>query len=82
MNTAANTSVIEYGPLTFLIMEAPKASNLHVYLRECKKYNVSHIVRISEPSYSAEDVKKGGIELHVRNYSYESTYLSLSFNLD
>ena len=65
MNAVAKPSLIEYGPLNFLIMEAPKASNLHLYLKECKKFNVSHIVRISEPSYSVEEVEKAGIQLHV-----------------
>ncbi len=59
-------SLIERGPLRFLIMDAPKESNLHVYIKECKKYNVTNIVRISEPSYSREEVENAGIALHVR----------------
>lgn len=59
-------SLIEFKNLKFLIMDAPKESNLHVYLKECKKYNVVHIVRISEPSYSKEEVESAGIMLHVR----------------
>ncbi len=58
-------SLIEYEQLKFLIMDAPKESNLHVYIRECKKFNVTHIVRISEPSYSKEEVEEAGIQLHV-----------------
>lgn len=69
MNAVAKPSLIEYGPLNFLIMEAPKASNLHLYLKECKKYNVTHIVRISEPSYSVDEVEKAGIQLHVSSPS-------------
>jgi protein tyrosine phosphatase type 4A len=61
-------SLIERGPLRFLIMDAPKESNLHQYIKECKKYNVTHIVRISEPSYSKEEVNNAGIGLHVYNY--------------
>lgn len=61
-------SLIEWGPLRLLIMDAPKDSNLHVYLKECKKYNVAHIVRISEPSYSKEEVEKAGINLHEMYY--------------
>jgi len=48
-----------------LIMDAPKDSNLHLYLKQCKKSNVTSIVRISEPSYSREEVEKSGIALHV-----------------
>jgi protein tyrosine phosphatase type 4A len=50
--------------LKFLIMDAPKDTNLHLYLKECKKHNVVHIARISEPSYSKEEVEKAGIGLH------------------
>lgn len=59
-------SLIEWGPLRLLIMDAPKDSNLHLYLKQCKKTNVTSIVRISEPSYSREEVEKSGIALHVR----------------
>jgi len=61
-------TLIEFKKLRFLIMDAPKPSNLHVYLKECKKLNVVHIVRISEPSYSKEDVENAGIQLHEMNY--------------
>ena len=58
-------SIIEWNKLKFMIMDAPKESNLHLYLKECKKNNVLHIVRISEPSYSIAEVEKAGISLHV-----------------
>lgn len=72
MTTATNLvnkcSPIEWGPLKFLIMDAPKESNLHLYIKECKKHNVRHIVRISEPSYSKEEVEKAGISVHEMFY--------------
>eukprot|EP01036_Dinobryon_divergens_P027143 gene27143-35867_t len=49
-------------------MDAPKESNLHVYIKECKRQNVRHIVRISEPSYSKEEVENAGIKLHEMYY--------------
>lgn len=58
-------SLIERGNLRFLIMDAPKENNLHLYIKECKKYNVTQIVRISEPSYSREEVEAAGIGLSV-----------------
>ncbi len=61
-------SLIEHGKLKFLIMDAPKDSNLHLYIKECKKHNVVHIVRISEPSYAKEEVEKAGISLHEMYY--------------
>ncbi len=70
MSLASNSlvnkpSLIEYEQLRFLIMDAPRESNLHIYLRECKKYNVTHLVRISEPTYSKDEVEAAGIQLHV-----------------
>ena len=62
---ANKMTLIEWGPLKFLIMDAPKESNLHLYLKECKNHNVTEIVRISEPSYSAKDVQASGVNLHV-----------------
>jgi protein tyrosine phosphatase type IVA len=57
-------SLIEYGKVKFLIMDAPKPANLHLYIKECKKHNVLSITRISEPSYSKEEVETAGISLH------------------
>ena len=62
---ASKPSLIEHGSLRFLIMDKPKDSNLHLYLKECKKHNVTDIVRICEPCYDAAEVMKSGITLHV-----------------
>lgn len=56
-------SLIQVNNLRFLIMDSPKESNLHLYLRECKRYNVKCIARISPPSYSTEEVTSTGINL-------------------
>jgi len=64
-NLINKPSIIEWNSLRLLIMDAPKESNLHLYLKECKKNNVLHIVRINEPTYSKEEVEKAGIRLHV-----------------
>ena len=63
-------TLIEFKNLRFLIMDAPRQANLHLYLKECKKHNVVHIVRISEPSYGKEEVEAAGITLHVRFFYY------------
>jgi protein tyrosine phosphatase type IVA len=65
-------SLIEFKHLKFLIMDAPKENNLHLYLKECEKHHVSDIVRISEPTYSREEVEKAGISLHVMILLQES----------
>jgi len=68
ITSISKPSLIESGKLKFLIMDAPKESNLHLYLKECKKNNVLHLVRISEPSYSKEEIDKAGITLHEMYY--------------
>jgi len=46
-------------------MDSPKDSNIHLYLRELKKYNTTHLVRIAEPSYNKQEVENAGITVHV-----------------
>ena len=56
-------SLVEFEGLRFLITEAPKNKNLHVFLKNFKKFNVTNIVRISEPLYSADAIEKAGIKV-------------------
>jgi protein tyrosine phosphatase type 4A len=70
MSTQINKpSIIEYAHLKFMIIEAPKEHNLHLYLKECKRHNVQHMVRISPPSYSRDEVEKAGIRLHEMEFA-------------
>jgi len=55
-------------PMQFLIMDAPRATNLHLYIKECKKLNVTDIVRVCEPTYLATDLERAGISLHEMPY--------------
>jgi len=56
-------------PMSFLIMDAPRQSNLHLYIRECRKHGVSDIVRVCEPTYHGDvDLRNAGIELHEMAY--------------
>ena len=36
-------SLIEYGPLKFLVMDAPKETNLHFNLISKSKFNILHL---------------------------------------
>lgn len=47
-------------------MDAPKANNLHLYIRELKKQNVVCVVRVCEPTYLASEVEAAGIEVSAR----------------
>lgn len=50
--------------LRFLVMEAPKDSNLHIYIKLFKKHNVSSVVRISEPRYDKTGFEEAGVNVH------------------
>ncbi|CAN0604527.1 unnamed protein product, partial [Ectocarpus sp. 12 AP-2014] len=49
-------------------MDAPKANNLHLYIRELKKQNVVCVVRVCEPTYPASEVEAAGIKLLEMEY--------------
>ena len=68
-------SLIQVNNLRFLIMDSPKESNLHLYLRECKRYNVKCIARISPPSYSTEEVTSTGINLVVWLILFSNSFI-------
>jgi len=55
-------------PMRFLIMDAPHQSNLHLYIRECRRHQVTDIVRVCEPTYVANGLEAAGISLHEMPY--------------
>lgn len=57
-------SLIEWRNVRCLITDAPRAENIVTYLRLFKKYNVTDIARISEPSYETADLNGAGIHVH------------------
>jgi len=60
---------LKNSPMRFLIMDAPRPSNLHLYIKECRKQHVTDIVRVCEPTYSATGLESAGITLHEMPYS-------------
>eukprot|EP00611_Tribonema_gayanum_P004410 TRINITY_DN1358_c0_g1_i1.p3 TRINITY_DN1358_c0_g1~~TRINITY_DN1358_c0_g1_i1.p3 ORF type:complete len:163 (-),score=73.72 TRINITY_DN1358_c0_g1_i1:635-1123(-) len=59
--------------LSFLIMDAPKAHNLPIYLKECKKHNVVRMVRVCEKTYPADEVERAGIAMSEMEYGAGSS---------
>ncbi|OQR96708.1 protein tyrosine phosphatase type IVA protein 1 [Achlya hypogyna] len=57
-------SHVQYDQLSFLILDAPNDSNLPLYLKEFKKYQVTDIVRACEPTYSDATVEAAGFRVH------------------
>lgn len=61
-------TLIEKSPMRFLIMDAPRQSNLHVYIKEMRKHHVVDVVRVCEPTYSGGELNSAGIGLHEMEY--------------
>lgn len=57
-------TLVQWEHLSFVIMDAPNDSNLHLYLKELKKNNVTDLVRACEVTYSRESVEAAGIKVH------------------
>lgn len=55
-------------PLRFLIMDAPRPNNLHLYIKECRKHHVTDVVRVCEATYPAAGLRSAGISLHELPY--------------
>lgn len=55
--------------LKFLIMDAPRNSNLHLYIKEFDKQHVTDVVRVCEPTYNKSGLVTAGIQLHEMPYS-------------
>jgi hypothetical protein len=66
--TKSVPSLVVSGPMRFLIMDAPRQSNLHLYIREMKRYNVTDLVRVCECTYEGADLRNAGIQLHEMAY--------------
>jgi protein tyrosine phosphatase type IVA len=61
-------TLIDVPPMHFLIMDAPRQSNLHVYIRDMAKHGVAHVVRVCEPTYHAGELQSAGMTLHEMEY--------------
>uniref|UniRef100_A0A6S8K9F4 protein-tyrosine-phosphatase n=1 Tax=Amphora coffeiformis TaxID=265554 RepID=A0A6S8K9F4_9STRA len=61
-------TLIEKPPMRFLIMDAPRHGNLHLYIREMRKHHVVHVVRVCEPTYGGGELQNAGICLHEMEY--------------
>lgn len=61
-------TLIEVNSMRFLIMDAPRTNNVHVYLKEMTKFHVTDVVRVCEPTYPTTDLKNAGICVHEMEY--------------
>uniref|UniRef100_A0A7S0UHY2 protein-tyrosine-phosphatase n=1 Tax=Pseudo-nitzschia delicatissima TaxID=44447 RepID=A0A7S0UHY2_9STRA len=62
-------TLLEVGPkLRFLIMDAPRQGNLHLYIKEMRKHSVTDLVRVCEPTYQTGELQNAGIAAHNMEY--------------
>ncbi|KAL3772542.1 hypothetical protein ACHAWU_006740 [Discostella pseudostelligera] len=65
---SSKPTLITTPKLRFLIMDAPRQSNLHLYIKECRRHHVTDIVRVCEPTYLGTELQQAGITLHEMAY--------------
>ncbi len=61
-------TLIEVEKMKFLIMDAPRQTNLHLYIKEMRKHGVTDVARVCEPTYQGAELQTAGITLHDWEY--------------
>lgn len=56
-------SEISYKDMRFLITDRPTDQTIPNFIEELKKHNVLDVVRVCEPTYEVEELRKEGIEV-------------------
>jgi len=64
MPTSRGDSFIEHKNLRFLITDRPQLSTLPKFLEKLQHRNVTHLVRVCDPSYDTSTLTAAGIEVH------------------
>ncbi|KAJ8939978.1 hypothetical protein NQ318_006160 [Aromia moschata] len=59
---------IEYKGFKFLITDRPSDQNIHAYIQELQKHRVTAVVRVCEPSYKVDELKRVNIEVFDLSY--------------
>lgn len=57
-------TVIEHGPLRVILSASPTPQSLQTYINTLAVSNVTHVVRVCEPYYSADDLTSMGFQVH------------------
>lgn len=64
MTIGTEPTFIEIKQMRFLIMDAPRQGNLHLYIKKLRKHHVTDVVRYCEPTYKPDELTNAGIRLH------------------
>lgn len=62
-STPSVPAVIEYKKMRFMIMDRPTNANISHYIEELKQRDVHEVVRVCEPTYNVEPLRKEGIKV-------------------
>lgn len=57
--------VVEHKHMKFLITDRPTDATLPRYIEDLKRYDAHVVVRVCEPTYNIEQLKKQGIDVLV-----------------
>jgi protein tyrosine phosphatase type 4A len=68
MAIGTEPTLIEVKQMRFLIMDAPRQGNLHLYIKKMRKNHVTDVVRVCEPTYLEDELTSAGISLHEMEY--------------
>jgi len=68
MSIGTSPTLFKTKEMQFLIMDAPRKANLHLYIKEMRKHSVTDIVRVCEPTYEASQLSTAGITVHEMEY--------------
>lgn len=68
MTISSKPTLIATNDMRFLIMDAPRQSNLHLYIKEFRRNDVTDVVRVCEPTYHSSELTSAGIRLHEMAY--------------
>lgn len=68
MGLSTKPTLIEVKSMRFLIMDAPRQANLHVYIKEMRKYQVTSVARFCERTYQDAELKTAGIDVFDMEY--------------
>eukprot|EP00540_Astrosyne_radiata_P015790 CAMPEP_0116838914 /NCGR_PEP_ID=MMETSP0418-20121206/9478_1 /TAXON_ID=1158023 /ORGANISM="Astrosyne radiata, Strain 13vi08-1A" /LENGTH=191 /DNA_ID=CAMNT_0004468971 /DNA_START=218 /DNA_END=793 /DNA_ORIENTATION=- len=69
VNIGSRPTLLTVTPMRFLIMDAPRQSNLHLYIKEMKKHAVTDVVRVCEQTYENDELTSAGINFHDMEYA-------------
>jgi protein tyrosine phosphatase type IVA len=69
LSIGTKPSTIEKAGMKFLIMDAPRQANLHLYIKEMNKNHVKEVVRFCEKTYNGDELTAAGIGLHEMEYA-------------